>query len=135
MTRWGGVALGGDLLFFLIFAAVGRASHGLLLEGPPLWGVVRAAVPFALAWLMLIPLFGGHRPDPSATLVRVGVRTALAWLGAWALGLALRSLLLGRPAPPAFALITLVGNSALLISWRLLLHAGLRRRAAPGVLE
>jgi hypothetical protein len=34
MTRWGGVALGGDLLLFLIFAAMGRASHGLLLEGP-----------------------------------------------------------------------------------------------------
>jgi hypothetical protein len=135
MTRWGGVALGGDLLLFLIFAAMGRASHGLLLEGPPLWGVVRAAIPFALAWLMLIPLFGGHRPDPSATFARVGVRTGLAWLGAWSLGLALRSLLLGRPAPLAFALITLIGNGALLLAWRLLLHAALRRRAAPEALR
>jgi hypothetical protein len=51
------------------------------------------------------------------------------------LGLALRSLLLGRPAPLAFALITLIGNGALLLAWRLLLHAALRRRAAPEALR
>lgn len=125
----------GDLLVFLIFAAVGRASHGLLTEGSVLWGVVRAAAPFVLAWWIVAGLFRLHRPDPALPLAQAAWRTGLTWLGAWGLGLLLRSLFLGRPAPIAFALITLAGNGLLLIAWRLLLQVWLRHQAPSGAIR
>lgn len=130
MRRW--VPLGGDLLLFLVFAALGRASHGLLGDGNPVWGVLRAAAPFAVAWLALAPFFHGHRLEPEARARTVVLRTGGAWLAAGLLGLILRSLALGRPAPLPFALITLFGNGALLIAWRLALTLWLRRRAPAG---
>ncbi len=131
MTTWIGWA--GDLLVFLLFAAIGRASHGRLMEGPALWGVIQAAAPFLLAWgIVAGGVFRLHPSDPTRSPAAVAGRAALAWLGAWGLGLLLRSLFLGRPAPLPFALITLAGNGTLLIAWRCLLQAWARRRAASG---
>ncbi|WP_376792928.1 DUF3054 domain-containing protein [Thermoflexus sp.] len=133
MTFW--MTWVGDLLIFLIFAAVGRASHGLLTEDPVLWGVARAAAPFVLAWWVVAGAFRLYRSDPALPLAQTAWRIGLAWLGAWALGLLLRSLLLGRPAPIAFALITLAGNGILLIAWRLLLQVWIRRQVASGAMR
>ncbi|HXF70328.1 MAG TPA: DUF3054 domain-containing protein [Thermoflexus sp.] len=133
MISW--IAWIGDLLVFLIFAAAGRASHGLLMEDPVLWGVARAAAPFVLAWWIVAGAFRLYRLDPALPLAPMAWRIGLAWLGAGVLGLLLRSLLLGRPAPIAFALITLVGNGVLLIAWRLLLQVWIRRQAASGAMR
>lgn len=128
--RW--VSWVGDLLVFLIFAAVGRASHGVLAEGSVLGGILRAAAPFFLGWAIVAGAARLDRADPARSPAQIALRTGLAWLGAWGIGLVLRSLLLGRPAPLAFAGITLIGNGLLLIAWRLLLHHWIRRRAVPG---
>ncbi|MFN3929662.1 MAG: DUF3054 domain-containing protein [Thermoflexus sp.] len=133
MTPW--IVGVGDLLVFVIFAVVGRASHGLLTEDSVVWGVARAAAPFVLAWWIVAGLFRLYRPDPALPLARAAGRIGLAWLGAWALGLLLRSLFLGRPAPIAFALITLAGNGLLLIAWRLLLQIWIQRQAASGAMR
>lgn len=114
--RW--ILWGGDLLVFLLFAALGRASHGLLNEGPMLWGVARAAAPFFISWMIVAWVARLDRMDPTRPLSHGALRTGLAWLGAGILGLSLRSLALGRPAPLPFAVITLVGNGLLLILWR-----------------
>lgn len=116
LQRW--ILWGGDLLVFLLFATLGRASHGLLHEGPVLWGVAQAAAPFFISWMMVAWVARLDGMDSARPLSQGVLRTGLAWLGAGILGLILRSLALNRPAPLPFALITLVGNGLLLILWR-----------------
>jgi len=123
--RW--IVWGGDLLVFLLFAALGRASHGLLQEGPILLGIGRAAAPFLIAWGIVAGAARLDRVDPAWGAGRTALRVGLAWLGAGILGLALRSLALGRPAPLPFAAITLIGNGVLLILWRTLLQVWIAR--------
>ncbi len=128
VPRW--IVWGGDLLVFLLFAALGRASHGLLAEGSIVWGIAQAAAPFFVAWAIVAWAARLDRVDPTRPWHSIALRIGLAWLGAGILGLILRSLVLGRPAPLPFALITLAGNGLLLILWRILLQAWIRRR--PG---
>lgn len=124
--RW--ILWGGDLLVFLLFAALGRASHGLLTEDSMIWGIVRAAAPFFVAWAIVAWAARLDRVDPMRSLGSVALRIGLAWLGAGILGLILRSLALGRPAPLPFAAVTLAGNGLLLILWRELLQIWIARK-------
>lgn len=135
MSRQRWILWGGDLLVFLLFAALGRASHGLLNEGPVLWGIVRAAAPFFLAWAMVAWAARLDRVDPARSPGQVTLRVGFAWLGAGILGLILRSLALGRPAPLPFAAITLTGNGLLLILWRWLLQTWIIRRQGARLAE
>lgn len=105
----------GDIAAFLLFAVVGLSSHEK--DYSPA-SFARTVLPFLLPWLAVAFASGLFRPtrgvDPSSVLKPV----ALAWLPAWAVGLALRSLLWGRPFVPAFAIVTLVLNLVLLLCWR-----------------
>src|SRR5262249_54183127 len=94
-------------LCFLVFAWIGRESHG---EGGELNTVVIVAAPFVVAWLATAWWAGVYR-SPSLG------RTALAWLVAWPLALALRALT-GRGVPVSFDLVALVVNGVLLVGWR-----------------
>ncbi|MCS7252282.1 MAG: DUF3054 domain-containing protein [Thermoflexus sp.] len=118
--RW--ILWSGDIVVFLLFAALGRASHGLLNEGPVLWGVARAAAPFFIAWAIVAWVARLDRVDLTCPPSCVALRTGFAWVGAGILGLVLRSLILGRPVPLPFAVITLTGNGLLLVLWRWLLQ-------------
>jgi len=131
--RW--ILWGGDLLVFLLFAALGRASHGLLNEGPVLWGIARTATPFFLAWAIVAWAARLDRIDPMRSPGHVALQTGLAWLGAGILGLILRSLALGRPAPIPFAAITLLGNGFLLVLWRGLLQLWILRKQGTRLAE
>jgi len=107
----------GDAAALLIFAAVGRGSHGEVLAAAD---VLATAAPFLASWALAAPLAGGY----SAAARGAEVRPALgAALRAWALaapgGLALRCLSQGgRLPPPAFALVSLVATAVLLLGWR-----------------
>ncbi|BAS27230.1 DUF3054 domain-containing protein [Limnochorda pilosa] len=110
-----GILVAGDMVAFLVFGALGRASHGVAAS---LWGTVEAALPFALAWLVVGA--GLHAFDP-ARLARPAdavKRTALTWLAAWPVGLLLRALLLQREVPWSFALVVLGTNLVILGLWR-----------------
>ncbi|MEF3274546.1 MAG: DUF3054 domain-containing protein [Chloroflexus sp.] len=108
------VLIGGDGVVFLLFALLGRSSHGLVDENP-LFASLRVALPFFLAWLLVAPWLGLFRPQPPA---RVILLTLSAWLIALPLGLGLRWLQLGRSSPASFAIVTFLTVALLLLIWR-----------------
>ncbi|TMC17755.1 MAG: DUF3054 domain-containing protein [Chloroflexi bacterium] len=109
----------GDALVFLIFAAIGRRSHGEAAGLDSLLQVALTAAPFAAAWFLVSPWFGAFRRTVVTQPKAMVARTALAWLTAWPLAMALRGFVVDRAIPPlTFAVITLVSNTILLLLWR-----------------
>ncbi len=117
--------IAGDIVVFLIFAALGRSSHDRPPGAIPFSGVVSTAAPFILGWLVVALGLGTFKQ----TAVR-GVRSAFlkaegTWLVAGPVGLALRALFLQRGIPLSFAIVVMVTNFVLLGVWRSL-YAWLR---------
>ena len=90
------------------------------------------AAPFLAAWFVVAAALGVYRPAeqplPLPALLRRG---ALAWILACPLGLLIRALVLRRPIPPTFAIITFTFNLVLLLGWRVV-AALVLARFAPG---
>jgi hypothetical protein len=114
----------GDAVVFLVFAVVGRESHGEATGLAAPLSVVGTAAPFAMAWFAIAPFVGAFSPMRTATTRGMLGRTELAWLCAWPLAMLLR--LIGDaigsvPLVPgflAFAAVVLVTNALLLGVWR-----------------
>jgi hypothetical protein len=117
------VLVAGDIVSFLAFAALGRSSHGEAAGLSAFVEVAKTAAPFLLGWFLAAPFLGAYRlaDKPATPLLQVvpfARRTALAWLAAWPLGLALRALFLWRGIPISFALVTFITNIIFLVGWR-----------------
>ncbi|MEN9938645.1 MAG: hypothetical protein RLZZ387_5224 [Chloroflexota bacterium] len=108
----------GDVAAFLVFSAVGRSSHGAAAGLDALLQVAGTAAPFAVGWFLVAPFVGVFGPAAVSGVRPMVARTALAWLLAWPIGLALRALLLQRSVPLSFALVTLVTVLVILVVWR-----------------
>lgn len=108
----------GDVLAFLAFAAVGRASHSEAAGLDAILQVAGTAAPFALGWFVVAPLAGAFKAELAAKPRKMLERTALAWLIAWPIGLVLRALVRQSGIPLTFAIITLLTNMLLLLGWR-----------------
>ena len=113
-------AVAADLVAVLLFALVGRASHGQDLAARE---VALTALPFAVACLAAHVGIRLARRDARA--VAAGV---VVWLTTWLAGMALR-LLLGNDAAAPFVLVAggllLLGVVGWRVGWAL---AGRRRR-------
>ncbi len=111
--------VGGDGLAFLIFAAIGRMSHGGISSPADLFSVVEIAAPFAVAWYVIAPFAGLYRPEIAQTPAAALTRTPAAWLAALPLGI-LGRMLLRREDVPAitFWVITFVTVLLILLAWR-----------------
>lgn len=118
--------IGGDAIVFIVFALLGRSSHGLVDENPFL-AAIRVALPFFIGWLVVAPWLGLFRRQPPAQMVGL---TLVAWLLALPVGLGLRWWQLGRSSPFSFALVTFLTVVALLLIWRGSYSWWLRRRSA-----
>ncbi|MGZ3584868.1 MAG: DUF3054 domain-containing protein [Ktedonobacterales bacterium] len=112
----------GDVASFLVFAAVGRGSHG---EASGLGAgveIARTALPFALGWFVVSPFIGAFRPWLTSTPLRMLVRTELAWLASWPVAMLLRRIFVNDNIPMqaflTFALVVLVANAVFLGVWR-----------------
>jgi len=116
----------GDIVSFLVFAAIGRSTHGEAAL-TALFAVVATAAPFIVGWFV-VAIPGGAFKNPRAGVRQVVQRTALCWLRAWPLGLALRALVLWRGIPISFAIVVLVTNLVLLCGWRAICALLLARR-------
>ncbi len=112
--------IGGDVIAFLVFAAIGRRSHGEAAGLDALFQVAATAAPFIAGWLAVAPFVGSYRQTATSGVGPMFQRTLLTWLLAWPLGLLLRALLLQRDIPQSFAIVVLITNTILLGGWRLL---------------
>jgi hypothetical protein len=112
----------GDALVFIIFAVIGRQSHGedagLGAAGQVIW----TALPFLLSWFLISPFIGAYRRELMADPKKMVRATFLSWIAAWPLALVLH-FLFNRELPSVstvvtFGLVTLISNSVLLSVWR-----------------
>src|SRR5437588_4154897 len=110
----------GDALVFLVFATIGRRSHGEAVGLSVLPQIAFIAAPFAIGWFIVSPFVGVFRRDVATRPGAMAKRTALAWVLAWPVGLFLRWLFSGfTDFPPlSFAVITLMFNLGVLLLWR-----------------
>src|ERR1051326_2617939 len=109
----------GDPLAFLIFAAIGRSSHGETAGLASIPQIALTAAPFAAAWFIVAPFVGAYRRELTAQPRKMAIRTILAWVLSWPLAMVLRGLFVDHAVPPvSFALITLIFNTFILLVWR-----------------
>ncbi len=109
----------GDILCFLIFAALGRNTHGEASGFAAIPQIILTALPFAAGWFLVSPFVGAFRREIVAQPRAMAIRTSLAWLLSWPMAMLLRGIFVDHGVPPlTFALIVLLFNMALLVVWR-----------------
>lgn len=109
----------GDAISFLVFAGVGRNTHGEASGWHALSLIAATALPFALGWFIVSPWMGAYRAAATNTLRRMLTRTELAWLASYPVALALRVLLDPQHRMPlSFAIVILLANAVFLGVWR-----------------
>jgi hypothetical protein len=122
----------GDALALLIFAAIGRASHGEDAGLTALAQVAETAAPFIVGWFAVAPLIGAYRADAVGAPSRMLARTALTWLVAWPIGLGLRALIRQTSIPLSFALVTFITVLTIMTLWRGVFALIAARRSQAG---
>jgi hypothetical protein len=123
------ILLIGDLIAILLFVFIGQQDHATTDVNNPLFGLLRAAFPFLIMWLIVAPIVGAYPSAENITLRPLLVRGLNAWLIAAPLGLLLRAFLFERGGIPAiFMLLTLVVAGAFILIWRLLFGFVWQRR-------
>ncbi len=109
----------GDMVCFLIFAALGRNTHGEAAGFCAIPQIITTALPFAIGWFLVSPFVGAYRRVIVAQPRAMAIRTALAWLLSWPVAMLLRGIFVDHGVPPlTFALIVLLFNMLLLVVWR-----------------
>ena len=109
----------GDLICFLIFAALGRNTHGEASGFAAIPQIILTALPFVAGWFLVSPLVGAFRHKILSQPRAMVIRTALAWLLSWPVAMLLRGIFYDHGIPPlSFAIIVLLFNTALLLVWR-----------------
>ena len=110
----------GDAIVFLVFAAVGRRSHGEAVGLGALFQVVLTAAPFAAGWFLVSPFTGAFRRGLEKQPGKMLQRTLLSWVPGWAVGFTLRGIFVDHAIPPlTFAIVSLLSNTIFLLIWRL----------------
>jgi hypothetical protein len=110
--------VGGDVVALMVFAAIGRGSHGEAAGLGAVGEVARTAAPFLVGWLLAAPWLGAFRPAATATPAAMLRTTAIAWCAALLVGALLRALMIGRFSPPSFYVVTFIAALVLLGGWR-----------------
>ena len=112
----------GDMICFLIFAALGRNTHGETSGFTAIPQIFITALPFAAGWFLVSPFVGAFRHKILAHPRTMVMRTALAWLLAWPVAMLLRRIFVNDGISPPrfaiFALVVLLFNMLLLLVWR-----------------
>ncbi|KAK4767959.1 hypothetical protein SAY87_003100 [Trapa incisa] len=124
LEKWGRIALlaGGDVLALVLFAGIGRFSHGF-----PVLDIetLRTADPFIAGWFLGAYFLGGYSEDGRGMngLPKGVLSVTKSWAVGIPLGITIRAVLSSHiPAYP-FILVTMGSTAFLLISWRALLYS------------
>jgi len=123
----------GDLICFLIFAALGRNTHGEASGFAAIPQIILTALPFVAGWFLVSPFVGAFRHKIMSQPRAMAIRTALAWLLAWSVAMLLLGIFVDHGVPPfSFAIVVLLFNMLLLLLWRwpFALNNRLRKRGA-----
>lgn len=109
-------ALVADLVAVVVFAVIGRTSHG---EGNALVGVAVTAAPFLVATVLgsLVARGLARRLGEPAT-IRRGL---VVWSVTWVVGLVLRAVSGGGMAV-SFVIVAAISLAVLLLGWRLVVQ-------------
>lgn len=103
-----------DILVTVIFAAIGRRSHG---EGDAITGIITVAWPFAVAALMgWVSIWLIYRRLDMGLQLGGG---ALVWIGTITLGMSMRHSE-GRGIAVSFIIVALIFNGLCMLGWRAL---------------
>ncbi len=109
----------GDLMCFLVFAALGRDTHGEASGFAAIPQIIKTALPFAAGWFLVSPFVGAFRHKILAQPRAMVMRTVLAWLLSWPVAMLLRGIFVNHGIPPlSFAIVVLLFNTVLLLVWR-----------------
>ncbi len=113
----------GDVLVFLIFAVIGRDSHGKSDGLTAIGQIIWTTLPFALSWLLVAPFLGAFRRELMTHPRKMALTTLGAWLAAWPLGVILHFVfewhVISLISTLTFALVTLITNAIFLLIWRI----------------
>ncbi|KAL7154910.1 hypothetical protein ABFS83_03G035900 [Erythranthe nasuta] len=122
IAKWGLVAVlaGGDVAALLLFAAIGRLSHGLSVFD---FETFKTADPFIAGWFLSAYFLGGYGEEGRG---KKGIWKAVsAATKSWSLGIPLgviiRAVTIGHIPPTNFILVTMGSTAVLLVGWRALL--------------
>lgn len=107
----------GDVLSFLMFAYIGRATHG---DKSLDFDVLKTAAPFITAWLVTSPLLGAYTREATMNVPSALKFFVRSWALAVPLGIGLRGVLTDHVPPALFAVITLASTFVITGSWRVL---------------
>ncbi len=111
----------GDVVCFLVFAALGRNTHGEASGLAAIPQIILTALPFATGWFLVSPFVGAFRRETVAQPRAMATRTALSWLLSWPVAMLLRGIFVDHGVPPlSFAIVVLLFNTAILLAWRCL---------------
>ena len=109
----------GDILVFLIFATIGRRSHGEAAGLNTILQIVLTALPFLAGWFIVSPFLKAFSRDLETNPSAMAKRTLLAWLASWPVAMILRGIFVDHAIPPwTFWLVAFLANTILLLIWR-----------------
>eukprot|EP00244_Chara_vulgaris_P009508 TRINITY_DN4056_c0_g1_i3.p1 TRINITY_DN4056_c0_g1~~TRINITY_DN4056_c0_g1_i3.p1 ORF type:complete len:367 (+),score=64.17 TRINITY_DN4056_c0_g1_i3:272-1372(+) len=117
--KWQRIALlcAGDVASLLLFAFIGKVSHGSAVAS---FDFVQVAAPFVAGWLLSAPVLGGYGAEArglKGTFPATGA-AAKCWAVGVPLGIVIRGLSNGHMPPKAFVIVTLGTTFVLLVGWR-----------------
>jgi hypothetical protein len=113
-SRIAALAFAADVTAVVVFAAVGRSTHG---ESGDLFALLGTAAPFLVG-------LGAAWATPTVRANPTGLRAGLVALaGSAVLGLALRAGFAAALPPLTFVLISVVSLAVLMLGWRALSSA------------
>ena len=116
-------ALVADLVAAVVFAVIGRTSHG---EGNALVGVAVTAWPFLVATVLgSLVARGLARSLGEPVRIRRGL---VVWAVTWVIGMVLRSVS-GRGMAVSFVVVAGISLAVLLLGWRLVVTLMDRQRS------
>ena len=110
--------VGGDVVALMVFAAIGRGSHGEAAGLGAIGEVAQTAAPFIIGWLITSPWLGAFRPAATDTPAKMLRTTALSWCAAVVVGALVRALFIGRFSPFSFYIVTFIAALLILGGWR-----------------
>lgn len=108
-----------DVAWIVLFAIVGRQSHG---EGSPLLGVIGVAWPFLVGYVVGAFALRLQRVPRS-----IG-RIIPVWLLTLVIGMAIRTIQKGRAPESAFIIVATIALAVGFVGWRVVVAVVVRRR-------